>query len=31
MKILSQDNRTPGRDLNPLPPKYEAEMLTTQL
>jgi hypothetical protein len=29
-KILSQDNRSPGRDLNPVPPEYEAGVLTTR-
>jgi hypothetical protein len=29
-KILSQDNRSPGRDLNPVPPEYEAEVLITR-
>jgi hypothetical protein len=29
-KIISQDNRSPGRDLNPGPPEYEAGMLTTR-
>jgi hypothetical protein len=27
-KNLSQDSRTPGRDLNPGPPKYEARVQT---
>jgi hypothetical protein len=27
--IPSMDSRSPGRDLNPGPPKYEAGMLTT--
>jgi hypothetical protein len=27
-KTLSQDSRTPDRDLNPRPPEYEAGMLT---
>jgi hypothetical protein len=27
---LSQDSRSPGRDLNPEPPEYEAGVLTTQ-
>jgi hypothetical protein len=27
---LSQDSRSPGRGLNPGPPKYEARVLTTQ-
>jgi hypothetical protein len=30
-KSLSQDSRSPGRDLNLGPPKYEAGVLTTQL
>jgi hypothetical protein len=30
MKNLSQDSRSPGQDLNPRPPKYEAGVLTTQ-
>jgi hypothetical protein len=30
MKIISQDSRSPGRDLNPGPPKYEAGVLTTR-
>jgi hypothetical protein len=30
MKTFSQDNRSPGRDLNPGPPKYEAEVLITR-
>jgi hypothetical protein len=29
-KKLSQDSRYPDRDLNPGPPKYDAEMLTTR-
>jgi hypothetical protein len=29
-KNLSQDRRSPGRDLNPEPPEYEAEVLTTR-
>jgi hypothetical protein len=29
-KNISQDNRYPGRDLKPEPPKYEAEVLTTE-
>jgi hypothetical protein len=29
MKTLSQDSRSPGRDLNPEPPEYEARVLTT--
>jgi hypothetical protein len=29
-KILSQDSRSPGRDLNAGPPEYEAEVLTTR-
>jgi hypothetical protein len=28
-KILSEDSRSPGRDLNPRPPEYEAGMPTT--
>jgi hypothetical protein len=27
---LNQDSQSPGRDLNPGPPEYEAEMLTTR-
>jgi hypothetical protein len=27
---LSQDSQSPGRDLNPGPPEYEAEVLTTR-
>jgi hypothetical protein len=30
IKSLSQDNRFPVEDLNPEPPKYEADVLTTQ-
>jgi hypothetical protein len=30
-KSVSQDIRSPGRDLNPEPPEYEAEVLTTGL
>jgi hypothetical protein len=30
-KNISQDNRSPGRDLNPGPPEYDAGMLTTKL
>jgi hypothetical protein len=29
MKILSQDSLSPGRDLNPGSPEYEAGVLTT--
>jgi hypothetical protein len=29
-KNLSQFIRSPGRDLNPGPPEYEAEVLTTR-
>jgi hypothetical protein len=29
-KNLSQDSRSPGRDLNPGPPEYEAGVLTTR-
>jgi hypothetical protein len=29
-KTLSQDSWSPGRDLNPGPPEYEAGMLTTR-
>jgi hypothetical protein len=29
MKELSQDSRSPGRDLNPGPPEYKAGVLTT--
>lgn len=29
-KDLSQDKRSPGRVLNPGPPKYEARVLTAQ-
>jgi hypothetical protein len=29
-KHLSQDSRSPGRDLNPGPPEYEAGVLTTR-
>jgi hypothetical protein len=29
-KSLSQDSRSPGRDLNPGPLEYEAEVLTTR-
>jgi hypothetical protein len=29
MKTLSQDSRSPGRDLSLGPPEYEAAMLTT--
>jgi hypothetical protein len=28
-KKLFQDSRSPGRDLNPGPPEYEAGVLTT--
>jgi hypothetical protein len=28
-KNLSQDSRFPGRDLNPVPPEYEAAVLIT--
>jgi hypothetical protein len=28
---LSQDSWSPGRDLNPRPPEYEAGVLTTRL
>jgi hypothetical protein len=28
-KNLNQDSRSPGQDMNPEPPEYEAEMLTT--
>jgi hypothetical protein len=31
MRNLSQDNQSPGQDLNPRPPEYGAEVLTTQL
>jgi hypothetical protein len=31
MKILRQNSRFPGRDLNPRPTEYEAGMLTTLL
>jgi hypothetical protein len=30
-KNLSQDNRTPGRNLNPGPSEYQTEVLTTRL
>jgi hypothetical protein len=30
-KNLSQDNWSPGEDLKPGPPEYEAGMLTTRL
>jgi hypothetical protein len=30
IKNLSQDNRFPGRDLNPWSPKYDAVVLITQ-
>jgi hypothetical protein len=30
MKNLSQDSRSPGQDLDPGPPKYEAGVLTTR-
>jgi hypothetical protein len=30
LKTLSQDSRSPGRDLNPGPPEYEAGVLTTR-
>jgi hypothetical protein len=30
IKNLSQDSRSPGRDLNPGPPEYEAGVLTTR-
>jgi hypothetical protein len=29
-KNLSQGSRSPGRDLNPGPPEYEAGVLTTR-
>jgi hypothetical protein len=29
-KNLGQDSWSPGRDLNPIPPEYEAWMLATQ-
>jgi hypothetical protein len=29
-KSRSQDKRSPGRDLNPRPPEYEAGVLTTR-
>jgi hypothetical protein len=29
-KNLSQDSRSPGRDLKPGPPEYEAGVLTTR-
>jgi hypothetical protein len=29
-KNLSQDSRSPGRDLNPGPPEYKAGVLTTR-
>jgi hypothetical protein len=29
-KNLSQNNRSPGRDLNPVSPEYEAGILATQ-
>jgi hypothetical protein len=29
-KNLSQDSRSPGRDLDPGPPEYEAGVLTTR-
>jgi hypothetical protein len=29
-KTLSQDSRPPGRDLNPGPPDYKAEVITTR-
>jgi hypothetical protein len=29
-KSLSQDSRSPGRDLNPGPAEYEARVLTTR-
>jgi hypothetical protein len=29
MENLSQDSRSPGQDLNPKPPEYEAGLLTT--
>jgi hypothetical protein len=29
IKNLSEDSLTPGRDLNPDPPEYEARVLTT--
>jgi hypothetical protein len=29
-KNLSQDSLSPGRDLNPVPPEYDAGLLTTQ-
>jgi hypothetical protein len=28
MKNLSQDNPSPGRDFNPIPPEYKAGLLT---
>jgi hypothetical protein len=30
-KTLSQNSRSPGRDLNAGPPEYKAEMLTTRI
>jgi hypothetical protein len=27
-KIISQDSRSPGRDLNPGPPEYEGVLIT---
>jgi hypothetical protein len=30
MKILNEDSRSPGRDLNPGPLEYEAGVLSTQ-
>jgi hypothetical protein len=29
-EILTHDSRSPGRDLNPEPPEYEAGLLTTR-
>jgi hypothetical protein len=29
-KNLTQDSRSPGRDLNPRPPEFEARLLTTR-
>jgi hypothetical protein len=29
-KTSSQDSQSPGQGLNPLPPKYEAGVLTTR-
>jgi hypothetical protein len=30
MKPLSRDSRSPGRDLNPVPPEYEAGVPSTR-